>query len=154
MTMALCMNCGDIKWGAWCPCPNCRVASSGDQNLDIAFSDHCVSVEQLDLLGDIVRQIATHCDDSDLRFAAFLKYVERHPISQDDSRRLQYGKISFNLNASAVEKVDAILDKLAPPRPGTGPKRVYARKPMSRKFIVCMLIWILLTLALLIWRFL
>jgi hypothetical protein len=27
MTMALCLNCGEIKFGAVCPCPNCQVCA-------------------------------------------------------------------------------------------------------------------------------
>ena len=38
MTMALCFNCGDIKFGAICPCPKCQAESSGDMELDIRAS--------------------------------------------------------------------------------------------------------------------
>ena len=39
MTQALCLSCGNTKFGAIVPCPDCRVASCGDMKTDIAFSD-------------------------------------------------------------------------------------------------------------------
>ena len=47
MTWALCLNCGEKKFGAICPCPSCQAESTGDINLDIAFSDHHMSVETI-----------------------------------------------------------------------------------------------------------
>ena len=75
MTWALCFNCGGTKFGAICPCPDCDVASSGDMELDIAFSDHHMSVDTLKSFGEVVRSIRQVCDDDALRFWSFIRYV-------------------------------------------------------------------------------
>jgi hypothetical protein len=79
MTTALCFNCGETKFGAWCPCGKCGVASSGDRTLDILFSDHRMSVTTLKKFGDIIKTIAAHSDDPELRFWAFISYLSDHP---------------------------------------------------------------------------
>ncbi|HEY1381898.1 MAG TPA: hypothetical protein VGF55_34175 [Gemmataceae bacterium] len=78
MTMALCFNCGHTKFGAICPCPECGVASTGDMNLDIVFSDHRMSVATLGAFGEVVRAIRRVCDDDQLRFWSFIRYVSVH----------------------------------------------------------------------------
>jgi len=50
VTWALCLNCGEVKFGAICPCPKCNVESTGDMNLDIAFSDHHMAKETAAIL--------------------------------------------------------------------------------------------------------
>ena len=80
MTWALCFNCGATKFGAICPCPECSVSSTGDMNLDIAFSDHRLSEETLKGLGEVVRAIRGACPDDKLRFWSFIYYIStRHP---------------------------------------------------------------------------
>jgi hypothetical protein len=80
MTVALCLNCGSTKWGAFCPCPACQVSSTGDSDLDIAFSDHHLSHTTLEQLGAVVKAIGTRTTDLDLRIRAFLLYVSTyHP---------------------------------------------------------------------------
>ena len=78
VTMALCFNCGHTKFGAICHCPECGVASSGDMNLDITFSDHQMSVATLGAFGEVVRAIQRVCDDDQLRFWSFIRYVSVH----------------------------------------------------------------------------
>src|SRR3989442_9134470 len=78
MTMALCFNCGDIKFGAICPCPKCQVKSSGDMGLDIAFSDHNYDVETLKEFGSVIRAIHSATDEPPTRFWAFIHYVSEH----------------------------------------------------------------------------
>ena len=63
MTIALCFNCGHMKFGAICPCPECRIASTGNMNLDIAFSDHWMSVDTIRAFGEVIRAIRRVCDD-------------------------------------------------------------------------------------------
>ena len=80
MTWALCFNCGATKFGAICPCPQCGFTSTGDMNLDIAFSDHRLSEETLRAFGAVVGSIHRVCDDDHLRFWTFIHYVStRHP---------------------------------------------------------------------------
>ena len=79
MTTALCLNCGETKFGAWCPCGKCRVESSGDRNLDILFSDHRMTVSTLTAFGTVIKQIAQYSDDSETRFWVFIAYLSSHP---------------------------------------------------------------------------
>jgi hypothetical protein len=84
VTQALCMNCGNVKFGAICPCPQCGVASTGDMGLDIAFSDHHLAFETLQELGEVVRAIRRTCESAgvadEVRFWSFIGYVSaNHP---------------------------------------------------------------------------
>ena len=80
MTWALCLNCGDVKFGAICPCSGCGVESTGDMSLDIAFSDHHLGKETLEQFGAVVKAIHDVCDDDELCFWAFILYVsDNHP---------------------------------------------------------------------------
>jgi hypothetical protein len=78
MTWALCLNCGETKFGALCPCPSCRSGSTGDVNLDIAFSDHHMALETLKEFGEVVRAISRVCDEEELRFWSFISFVSSH----------------------------------------------------------------------------
>ena len=78
MTWALCFQCGATKFGAICPCPECQVASTGDMNLDIAFSDHNMSKRTLEQFGQVVKAIHRVCDDDQLCFWTFIHYVSTH----------------------------------------------------------------------------
>jgi hypothetical protein len=75
MTWALCLNCGEIKFGAICPCPKCQAASTGDMNLDIAFSDHRMAKQSLEEFGKVVAAIREKSLDRELCFWAFIRYV-------------------------------------------------------------------------------
>lgn len=80
MTMALCFNCGEIKFGAICPCPKCRVASTGDMKLDIVFSDHNYDVKTLEEFGAVLRVIRGACSPPGKAFWAFMRYLSKqHP---------------------------------------------------------------------------
>jgi hypothetical protein len=78
MTWALCLNCGETKFGAICPCPSCHVESTGDMSLDIAFSDHHLAVETLKEFGAVVRAIRRVCEEDELRFWSFISFVSSH----------------------------------------------------------------------------
>lgn len=80
MTIALCLHCGRTKHGAIVPCLECGAASTGDMDLDIAFSDHLLSPGTLAEFGDVLRAIRAACDDDQLRFWSFIRYVSaNHP---------------------------------------------------------------------------
>ncbi len=80
MTWALCLNCGELKFGAFCECEQCGISSTGDMQLDIAFSDHFYEVETLKELGSVVKEIHTHSEDPVTCFWAFISYVSsNHP---------------------------------------------------------------------------
>lgn len=75
MTISLCLRCGELKHGALCPCQKCRAPATGDANLDIAFSDHNLAPQTLSALGGIIRQINAVENDKEIRYWAFLKYI-------------------------------------------------------------------------------
>lgn len=75
MTWALCLSCGQVKWGAICACPRCQVASTGNMELDITFSDHRIHKETLEELGAIVESIHQASDDQELCFWTFIHYI-------------------------------------------------------------------------------
>jgi hypothetical protein len=106
MTMALCLNCGGLKFGALCPCPACEAASTGNQELDIAFSDHVYSDQMLAELGAVIKVLQAHCDNPQERFWAFLYYVvQNHPTML---------KIQFE--PTMKQRVKTILDSIQLPR--------------------------------------
>ena len=107
MTMALCFNCGEIKFGAFFPCPKCQVKSSGDMGLDIAFSDHHYDVETLKEFGSVIRAIQTTSDDPRTRFAAFLHFVsEHHPsIFKVDLKPEMKAKVTDALHGFVLPSV-------------------------------------------------
>lgn len=78
MTTALCLHCGETKFGAFCPCHSCKAPATGDHNLDIAFSDHRIPVTNLEQLGNVIRVINAASDDPDTRFWTFISYVSRN----------------------------------------------------------------------------
>jgi hypothetical protein len=106
MTKALCLNCGDLKFGAICDCPNCKVASSGDMSLDIAFSDHSYSEETLSELGNVIKAIrGASPDDPQERYWAFLQYVSTYHPSI----------LSIRLEDDMAARVARILDAISIP---------------------------------------
>ncbi len=78
MTMAMCFNCGETKFGALCPCPECQAESTGDITLDIASAIiTCPSRPSAVRRGrPAIRRI---CDDDAVRFWSFISFVStRH----------------------------------------------------------------------------
>lgn len=57
MTMAICIKCGERKWGAFNPCARCgtQPGSEDELALSLAMSDHYFDDAGLDQLGDAVR---------------------------------------------------------------------------------------------------
>lgn len=105
MTMALCFTCGHTKFGAICPCPECGIASTGDMNLDIAFSDHRLSVATLGAFGEVVRAIRRVCEDDQLRFWSFIRFVSvNHP-----------DVLGVNMPPEQQAACDAVLTRAHPP---------------------------------------
>jgi hypothetical protein len=78
MTIALCLNCGETKFGALCPCAKCGVESTGNIQLDIAFSDHHVADDSLKDLGKVIAHFSNRTDDRGVAFWAFIRYVSEN----------------------------------------------------------------------------
>ena len=105
MTWALCFNCGEVKFGAICPCPKCDVNSTGDMNLDIAFSDHNMSKGTLEDFGKVVAAIHKQSDDAELCFWTFIRYVSINHSSI----------LGVDLKPNVAQKCDALLSRVSLP---------------------------------------
>lgn len=105
MTWALCLNCGATKFGAICPCPECQVTSTGDMNLDIAFSDHRMSKATLGAFGEVVRSLGRVCQNDQHRFWAFIHYVSTHHPDI----------LGVKLSPEARQRCEAIVARAQPP---------------------------------------
>ena len=57
MTQALCFKCGNTKFGAFTRCRECGSPPSGLPKLDIAFSDHTLSIATLEVLGRVKKRL-------------------------------------------------------------------------------------------------
>lgn len=80
MTQALCLRCGESKFGALCPCHTCGDGPTGNVELDIAFSDHHMPVETIREFGQVIRAIRLVSDDEALNFWSFVAFVSAsHP---------------------------------------------------------------------------
>ncbi len=79
MTQALCLRCGDIKFGAYCDCYTCGAPAIADQKLSIALSDHHLPHSILERFGKLVRDLAAGSSDGDVRHAAFLLALRAMP---------------------------------------------------------------------------
>ena len=123
MTLALCLNCGAVKFGAICPCPKCSVASSGNMQLDIAFSDHHLPLEKLKELGDVVRRIGKVCgDDAKLRGMSFMGYVTEHEpgilrinLAPDDAARVKHVLAELDQVGPVADDDDQLANRPSPP---------------------------------------
>jgi hypothetical protein len=105
MTVALCFNCGSTKFGAFIPCSECRSSATGNPNLDIAFSDHELTEETIEAFGSVIKAIHRACDDAELCFWSFIRYVsEHHPDI-----------LKVHQTAEVQAKLDEILTRAAPP---------------------------------------
>jgi hypothetical protein len=94
-----------MKFGAICPCPECNVTSTGDMNLDIAFSDHRISAATIEAFGNVIRAIRRICDDDQLRFWAFIRFVSvNHPTI-----------LRVELSPDDQARCDAVLERAHPP---------------------------------------
>lgn len=113
MTMALCFNCGHMKFGAIVPCPECQVSSTGDMNLDIAFSDHRISPATIEAFGEVVRAIQRVCADDELRFWAFIRFIS-----------VNHGDIlGVEMPPDQAAECDAVLARANPPVVTVGESR-------------------------------
>ncbi len=78
MTTALCLSCGDLKFGAFCECSNCGFTSSGNMQVDMTFSDHNYDPQTLSAFGKVIKAIAKETTRAELRYLAFLLYITKY----------------------------------------------------------------------------
>ena len=76
MTVAVCTNCGELKYGAWCTCPACQ--SEGlDGKVNILLSDHNLSDAELERISDAVGIIYGTGLEEEKRFHLLAYYLSR-----------------------------------------------------------------------------
>jgi hypothetical protein len=121
MTWALCFHCGEVKFGAICPCPKCQVPSTGDMNLDIAFSDHNMTKATLEDFGKVVAAIHAKSDDPELCFWTFIRYISMNHSSI----------LGVELKPDLAEKCDALLASLSLPDVKLTPSPAKLRKEQA-----------------------
>jgi hypothetical protein len=58
MTVAVCLECGTLKTGAWSACPKCAFQPAGDEQLarSLIVSDNCIARETLEAMAERRRQ--------------------------------------------------------------------------------------------------
>src|ERR1700731_1126419 len=58
MTIAVCFQCGEFKFGAWAPCPKCRALprTEDDYVVSMALTDHYFDRPTLEQMGQSVKQ--------------------------------------------------------------------------------------------------
>lgn len=120
MTIALCLNCGETKFGALCPCLKCGAPATGHMKVDIAFSSNYLRSEALDQLGAVVVALRAASEDSDLRLAALLHYAsENYP-----------NILHIEFKPEALSEINDLLDRAQlPPLPPPS-----AREPRRKRW--------------------
>jgi hypothetical protein len=102
MSLALCFNCGNVKFGALCECEECGTGSTGNVDLDILFSDWNYCEEVLEKFGNVIVQIHRHTDNQRLVFLTFLRFVSNeYP-----------GIVNINVDGETLDEIEKILEKL------------------------------------------
>ncbi len=126
MTIALCLKCGETKWGALCACESCSEGPLGPMDsglleilgmvglgrafhtenpFDMLFSDHYYASESLSEFGACIKEINQHCEDPLLRLCAFLAHVAaEHP-----------SEVMLSPEPPNKERLDSILKRCACP---------------------------------------
>lgn len=58
MTMAVCFKCGEIKFGAFCPCEKCgqMPQSEDDRIISMAMTDHYFDMTTLKQIGEATKK--------------------------------------------------------------------------------------------------
>ncbi|MGC4043920.1 MAG: hypothetical protein QM758_08990 [Armatimonas sp.] len=96
MTWALCHGCGCTKFGAIVPCPECDVASTGNFEMDILFSDHHITHRTIDEFGAVLKAIYAATNDPGFGHFTFLVHV----VDNYPDMGLGVGKTSPGLTAA------------------------------------------------------
>jgi hypothetical protein len=108
-------------------------------NLDIAFSDHRMLVTTLGAFGEVVRAIRRACDDDQLRFWSFIRYVsvnrpEVLGVSQPPEQQAECDAVLARGNPPPVVVEESGLRRLAslPETYGEPGSRPQVRRPWWR----------------------
>jgi len=77
MTMALCFNCGNIKFGALTSCDECGYDPNNEllRDVSIRFSDWFLNDDDFNLYSSVIKQIHLSCHENDLCLWTFLRFM-------------------------------------------------------------------------------
>lgn len=127
MTQALCLHCGEIKRGALTQCRACGSGPTGNENLDIEFSDHLIAVESLRQFGRVIQALRKTGRPDDVCFWAFITFVaERHPsiLSASAPPELQ-DPVRATLNDASLLDVQVLPgNRIRSSRPESDPAKI------------------------------
>ena len=84
MTVALCIFCGEMKIGAFSVCDRCNHPPSGDDELDMFFTDWRFSEEQLKQLGNLAKALNTQSKDPISVFMEIMLYSSNDDCIKSD----------------------------------------------------------------------
>ena len=75
--MALCFNCGHIKFGAFIQCDECGYDPNSEvmRDASIRFSDWFLSDEDFKFYSSVIKQIHSSCNDEELCLWTFFRYI-------------------------------------------------------------------------------
>ena len=76
MSNSVCLNCGEIKFGALCECPNCNQMPS-DVDIAILLTDHYLDNDELKRISYAIKIIYNTITDEEIRFYAVANYLGR-----------------------------------------------------------------------------
>jgi len=77
MTFALCLNCGEMKFGVFGACPECNVDSNEYERINLDFSDWALSIKEMEEYGRVIKEIHAHENNDKTCFWAFILYVSK-----------------------------------------------------------------------------
>lgn len=111
MTAALCTACGNLKFGAWLPCKSCGTSSTGNQSLDIFFSNHYLDREALAFLGTVIARIRRVAPEPETGHRLFLYFVSKNlpGLMKLEVDAAQRSELESLLKTAAVPVVPANL---------------------------------------------
>ena len=102
MSWALCFNCGEIKFGALCECEQCGIASSGNVDLDILFSDWNMTESTMKKFGDVIKTINQENHNKEICFWSFLAFVSKEYLEI----------LNIDISNNIQTEVSDLLEKL------------------------------------------
>ncbi len=96
MTTALCLNCGALKFGALCPCPECDAETCGNREYDLFFTDHLFTVDFLEVLSEDFKDFKEFDGDDQTRLTAFLIFAAEYA---PEDIRIDFRETQENMHA-------------------------------------------------------
>lgn len=114
MTCALCLNCGEIKVGALLPCRECGAPATGNEELNITFSDHVFTHPTILAFGTVIKAIGRIVADDEVRFWTFIRFLSlNHPdILQVEFSEAEVKKFDELLAIASMPRLKVVRSKV------------------------------------------